>query len=193
MRSPPRCSAPCSCGGRTCSGVRARHPRNPRPRRSACTVTRSRTSRCSSPPSPSTRSSGPRSHRLQLSFLGGASTVTGSRFLLSTARAQILIDCGMFQGSPNETIRNRVPLGFEPKEVDAILVTHAHLDHCGLLPVAVKEGYAGPIYLTSATAELVEIVLLDSGRLQEEFSERHARWERRHPTEAVAADKGSEK
>ncbi len=130
---------------------------------------------------------------MQLSFLGGASTVTGSRFLLSTARAQILIDCGMFQGSPNETIRNRVPLGFEPKEVDAILVTHAHLDHCGLLPVAVKEGYAGPIYLTSATAELVEIVLLDSGRLQEEFSERHARWERRHPTEAVAADKGSEK
>ena len=130
---------------------------------------------------------------MQLSFLGGASTVTGSKFLLTTSRATVLIDCGMFQGSPNETIRNRVPLWFEPSTVDAILVTHAHLDHCGYLPVVVKEGYTGPIYLTSATAELVEIVLLDSGRLQEEFAERHSRWERRHPTEAIAADKGSER
>jgi metallo-beta-lactamase family protein len=130
---------------------------------------------------------------MHISFLGGASTVTGSRFLLATARARILIDCGMFQGSPNETIRNRVPMAFDPKTLDAILVTHAHLDHCGYLPVVVKEGFAGPIYLTSATAELVEIVLLDSGRLQEEFAERHARWERRHPVDAVEADKGSEK
>jgi Cft2 family RNA processing exonuclease len=93
----------------------------------------------------------------------------------------------MFQGSPNETIRNRVPLGFEPGELDAILVTHAHLDHCGMLPVVVREGFKGPIFLTSATAELTEIVLLDSGRLQEEFAKRHSRWERRHATEAVAA------
>jgi Cft2 family RNA processing exonuclease len=98
----------------------------------------------------------------------------------------------MFQGSPNETVRNRVPLGFDPSTLDAILVTHAHLDHCGYLPVVVKEGYAGPIYLTTATAELVEIVLLDSGKLQEEFAERHTRWVRRHPAEAIAADKGSE-
>src|SRR5690349_11079193 len=129
---------------------------------------------------------------MQLAFLGGASTVTGSKFLLTTSRARLLIDCGMFQGSPNETIRNRVPLGFDPKSLDAVLVTHAHLDHCGYLPVIVKEGYAGPIFLTSATAELVEIVLLDSGRLQEEFAERHSRWERRHPSEAIAADKGDE-
>jgi len=128
---------------------------------------------------------------LQLSFLGGASTVTGSKFLLTTARANILIDCGMFQGSPNETVRNRVPLGFDASTLDAVLITHAHLDHCGYLPVVVKEGYAGPIFLTSASAELVEIVLLDSGRLQEEFAERHSRWERRHPADAVAADKGS--
>ena len=129
---------------------------------------------------------------MQLSFLGGAATVTGSKFLLTTARARILIDCGMFQGSPNETVRNRVPLGFEPSTLDAVLVTHAHLDHCGYLPVVVKEGFAGPIYLTTATAELVEIVLLDSGRLQEEFAKRRSRWERRHPAEAVAADKGDE-
>src|SRR5215207_312590 len=130
--------------------------------------------------------------RMELRFLGGANTVTGSRFLLTTERSRVLIDCGMFQGSPNEVIRNRVPLGFEPTECDAILVTHAHLDHCGLLPVVVREGFSGPIYLTSATAELVEIVLLDSGRLQEEFAKRHDRWERRHPEKAEAADAETE-
>ena len=128
---------------------------------------------------------------MQLAFLGGASTVTGSRFLLTTERARVLVDCGMFQGSPNETIRNRVPLGFEPSKVDAILITHAHLDHCGLLPVVVREGFKGPIYLTSATAELVELVLLDSGRLQQEFAKRHSRWERRHEDEAVDHDEKS--
>ena len=125
---------------------------------------------------------------MHLQFLGGASTVTGSRFLLTTERAEVLIDCGMFQGSPNETVRNRVPLGMDAKKLDAILVTHAHLDHCGLLPMVVKAGFNGPIYLTTATAELVEIVLLDSGRLQEEFAKRHERWERRHPLDASSAD-----
>src|SRR5262245_16435858 len=128
---------------------------------------------------------------MHLSFLGGATTVTGSRFLLTTERARVLIDCGMFQGSPNEAIRNRVPMAFDPKAVDAILVTHAHLDHCGFLPVVVREGFRGPIYMTSATAELVEIVLLDSGRLQEEFAERHSRWERRHPEAVGEADEAS--
>jgi metallo-beta-lactamase family protein len=125
---------------------------------------------------------------MHLTFLGGAQTVTGSRFLLTTDRARVLVDCGMFQGSPNESIRNRVPLGFDPGSLDAILVTHAHLDHCGLLPIAVREGYHGPIFLTSATAELAELVLLDSGRLHEEFAKRHARWERRHPEKAVVDD-----
>jgi metallo-beta-lactamase family protein len=128
---------------------------------------------------------------MHLTFLGGATTVTGSRFLLTTGRARVLIDCGMFQGSPNEAIRNRVPLAFDPKAVDAILITHAHLDHCGFLPVVVREGFRGPIYMTSATAELVEIVLLDSGRLQEEFAERHSRWERRHPEAVPEADEST--
>ena len=84
--------------------------------------------------------------RMELTFLGGARTVTGSRYLLDTGRARVLIDCGMFQGSPNETVRNRVPLGFDPATIDAVLLTHAHLDHCGFLPVVVREGSAGPIY-----------------------------------------------
>ncbi len=124
---------------------------------------------------------------MDIHFLGGATTVTGSRFLLTTARARVLIDCGMFQGSPNEAIRNRIPLGFEPSELDAILLTHAHLDHCGLLPIAVREGFTGPIHATRGTIELANLVLLDSGRLHEEFAKRDARWERRHP-DRVAED-----
>jgi metallo-beta-lactamase family protein len=124
---------------------------------------------------------------MKIHFLGGATTVTGSRFLLTTERAGVLIDCGMFQGSPNESIRNRIPLGFDPARLDAILLTHAHLDHCGLLPLAVRQGYRGPIHATRGTIELANLVLLDSGRLHEEFAKREARWERRHP-DRVAAD-----
>src|ERR671930_204964 len=126
---------------------------------------------------------------MDLQFLGGATTVTGSRFLLTTSRAAVLVDCGMFQGSPNESIRNRIPLGFDPHELHAILVTHAHLDHCGLLPIAVREGFRGPIYATKGTIELAGLVLLDSGRLHEEFAKRDARWERRHPDRAAAEDR----
>jgi metallo-beta-lactamase family protein len=126
--------------------------------------------------------------RMEIHFLGGATTVTGSQFLLVTSRARVLIDCGLFQGSPNESVRNRVPLGFDPGTLDAILLTHAHLDHCGLIPHVVAEGFRGPIVATKATCELAELVLLDSGRLQEEFAKREARWERRHPDEAVADD-----
>ncbi len=125
---------------------------------------------------------------MEIHFLGGATTVTGSQFLLVTDRARILIDCGMFQGGPNESVRNRVPLGFDPKTLDAILLTHAHLDHCGLIPHVIAEGFDGPVYATSATVELAELVLLDSGHLQEEFAKREARWERRHPDEAVLDD-----
>ena len=100
---------------------------------------------------------------MKLHFLGGATTVTGSQFLLETDQARILVDCGMFQGGPNEAVRNRVPFGFDPKTLDAILLTHAHLDHCGLIPHVVDAGFTGPIYATRATCELAELVLLDSG------------------------------
>jgi metallo-beta-lactamase family protein len=118
---------------------------------------------------------------MDIHFLGGATTVTGSRFLVSTRRSRVLVDCGMFQGSPNEAVRNRLPLGFDPATVDALLLTHAHLDHCGLIPYVVAKGYRGPVYATHGTRELAELVLLDSGRLQQEFAKREARWERKHP------------
>lgn len=126
---------------------------------------------------------------MEIRFLGGATTVTGSQFLLTTDRARVLIDCGMFQGSPNEAVRNRIPFAFEPGDLDAVLLTHAHLDHCGLLPLLVKHGFRGPIRATPATIELASLVLLDSGRLHQEFAKREARWERRHPDEVEADDK----
>jgi metallo-beta-lactamase family protein len=126
---------------------------------------------------------------MDLHFLGGATTVTGSQFLLDTGRAKVLIDCGMFQGSPNESVRNRVPFAFKPSELDAVVLTHAHLDHCGLLPVLVREGFAGPIHCTAGTAELARLVMLDSGKLHEQFAKREARWEKRHPDQVEADDR----
>jgi metallo-beta-lactamase family protein len=123
-----------------------------------------------------------------LTFLGGAATVTGSQYLLETPRARVLIDCGLFQGLPNESIRNRVPPPYDPATLDAVVLTHAHLDHCGALPLLVKEGYPGSIYATLPTIELAGLVLLDSGRLHEEFAKREARWERRHPDRVEADD-----
>ncbi len=126
---------------------------------------------------------------MHIQFLGGATTVTGSQFLLVTARARVLIDCGMFQGSPNESIRNRIPFAYVPGELDTVLLTHAHLDHCGLLPLLVKSGYRGRIHATAGTIELATLVLLDSGKLHEEFAKRDARWEKHHPDKVAADDR----
>lgn len=126
---------------------------------------------------------------MHIDFLGGATTVTGSQFLLTTPRARVLIDCGMFQGSPNESVRNRIPFAFEPAELDGVVLTHAHLDHCGLLPLLVKGGYRGAIHATAGTVELATLVLLDSGHLHEEFAKREARWEKRNPDKVEADDR----
>ena len=117
---------------------------------------------------------------MELSFLGGATTVTGSQYLLDTGDARVLIDCGMFQGSPNETVRNRLPFAYDPREIDALLLTHAHLDHCGLIPHLVASGFDGLIHSTSGTVELGGLVLLDSAKLQTEFAKRAVRRERHH-------------
>jgi metallo-beta-lactamase family protein len=129
---------------------------------------------------------------MEIRFLGAANTVTGSQFLLITERAKILIDCGMFQGGPHEEMRNRVPLAYDPTSLDAIILTHAHLDHCGLIPHIVAEGFNGPIYATRGTIELASLVLLDSGKLQEEFAKRHRHWAAKNPDKAAREDQRDE-
>jgi metallo-beta-lactamase family protein len=103
-----------------------------------------------------------------LTFLGAAGTVTGSKFLVATDSARILVDAGLFQGLKALRRRNWDPLGVPATSVDAVVVSHAHLDHCGYLPALVRQGFKGPILLTADTAALAEIVLRDSAKLQME-------------------------
>jgi metallo-beta-lactamase family protein len=109
--------------------------------------------------------------RPAVTFLGGTGTVTGSRFLVETDDARVLLDCGLYQGVKELRLRNWAPFPVEPSTVDAVLLTHAHVDHCGYLPRLVSEGFAGPVYATLGTCELARIVLPDSGHLQEEDAE----------------------
>lgn len=118
-----------------------------------------------------------------LTFLGATGTVTGSRFLLETAHARVLIDVGLFQGLKDLRLRNRARFQVDPASIDAVVVTHAHLDHIGYAPALVAAGFRGPIYLTARTAQLGEIVLDDSARLQEEetdYANRHG-FSKHHP------------
>ncbi|MFP4513211.1 MAG: MBL fold metallo-hydrolase [Acidimicrobiales bacterium] len=103
-----------------------------------------------------------------LTFLGAAETVTGSRFLVDTPEARVLVDCGMFQGLKRLRLRNWEPFPVDPGTIDAVVITHAHVDHVGFLPALVRDGFAGPVHATAGTRALAGIVLPDSGRLQEE-------------------------
>ena len=105
---------------------------------------------------------------MEITFLGATSTVTGSRYLVSSGRERILVDCGLFQGLKQLRLRNREPFPADPRAIDSVIVSHAHLDHSGYLPVLVRDGFRGPVYCTPATAELLGILLPDSGHLQEE-------------------------
>lgn len=104
----------------------------------------------------------------KIQFLGAAGTVTGSRFLLSHGKTKVLVDCGLFQGLKELRLRNWKPLPIDAAEVDAVVLTHAHLDHCGYIPRLVKEGFRGKIYATKYTTKLADIILRDSARIQEE-------------------------
>lgn len=105
---------------------------------------------------------------MKLTFLGAAGTVTGSKYLLETDSKCILIDCGLFQGRKENRQRNWDEPPFDVKSIDAVVLTHAHIDHTGYIPVLAKRGYRGPVYCTPATRELCSILLPDSGYLQEE-------------------------
>ncbi len=101
---------------------------------------------------------------MKLTFLGAAHEVTGSSMLLEACGRRMLIDCGMEQGPD---IYENQPLPLAPGELDAILLTHAHIDHSGLIPLMVKQGFSGPIYATTATSQLCSIMLRDSAHIQE--------------------------
>jgi metallo-beta-lactamase family protein len=103
-----------------------------------------------------------------LQFLGGSHTVTGSKYLVNTGKTRFLLDCGMFQGSKELRLRNWGELPVKPSSLDHIFITHAHIDHIGMLPVFVREGFQGPIWCTPETLELTEINLTDAAHLQEE-------------------------
>ncbi len=109
---------------------------------------------------------------MKLTFLGGAGTVTGSKTLLEIGYKKILIDCGLFQGLKELRLKNWDTLPIDLNNLNLVILTHAHLDHSGYLPLLVKNGYKGKIYCTSATKDLTEIILLDSGKIQEEDTER---------------------
>jgi metallo-beta-lactamase family protein len=106
----------------------------------------------------------------KLTFLGAAGTVTGSKYLVEAANKRLLVDCGIFQGTPELSDRNYKPLPTDPKSFDYLVLTHAHLDHTGLLPRLVSDGYRGPIFANPATIELATLLLKDSAHLQEEDS-----------------------
>lgn len=114
---------------------------------------------------------------MNIQFLGAAQTVTGSRTLLSRGKTRILVDAGLFQGYKHLRLKNREPFPIPVEEISAILLTHAHLDHSGYLPVLVKNGFRGKIFATPATIDLCRVLLTDSGHLQEEeanYANRHS-------------------
>ena len=103
-----------------------------------------------------------------ITFWGGVGTVTGSKYLIDTGKARVLVDCGLFQGFKELRERNWQEPPFDPRSLNAVLITHAHIDHTGYLPRLVKQGFHDPVYCSRGTADLLKIMLPDSGRLQEE-------------------------
>jgi metallo-beta-lactamase family protein len=123
-----------------------------------------------------------------LRFLGAARTVTGSRYLVDSGSAKVLVDCGLFQERALRA-RNYEPFAVPPAEVNAVILTHAHVDHCGYLPRMVRQGFAGPVYCTEATAELARIILLDTAHIEKEDAEFKAQ---RHEREGRGGERDVE-
>jgi metallo-beta-lactamase family protein len=108
---------------------------------------------------------------MKLTFLGAAGEVTGSSFLVETADTAFLVDCGMFQGGRDADVKNHARFGFAPEALDFVLLTHAHIDHSGLLPRLADQGFRGPVYATPATCDLLEVMLADSAHIQQREQE----------------------
>lgn len=136
-----------------------------------------------------------KNNNIRIQFLGGAETVTGSKILVEYNNKRILIDCGLFQGLKKLRLQNRAPFPIAPASIDAVLLTHAHLDHCGYLPLLVKKGFKGEIHCTPPTRDLTEIILKDSGKIQEEEAERANRYgyTKHHPAKPIYTIKDAEK
>ncbi|MFJ9847499.1 MBL fold metallo-hydrolase RNA specificity domain-containing protein [Kitasatospora sp. NPDC101155] len=129
-----------------------------------------------------------------LTFLGGVGTVTGSKFLVETDHARLMIDCGLFQGLAELRRLNRRPLPLDPADVRAVVLTHAHLDHCGYLPRLVRDGFRGPVLTTPDTARIAELILRDSAHLLREEAD-HANehgWSKHRPAQPLYDDKDVE-
>ncbi|MCR5482586.1 MAG: MBL fold metallo-hydrolase [Clostridia bacterium] len=108
---------------------------------------------------------------MKIQFCGAASGVTGSCHLITTEKYKVLLDCGQFQGGKTEEKKNYEPFPFNPAEIDCVILSHAHIDHCGRIPLLTKYGFNGKIYCTDATADLVEVMLKDSGYIHEKEAE----------------------
>ena len=131
---------------------------------------------------------------MELTFLGATETVTGSKYLIKINGNKILVDCGLFQGQKELRLRNWASLPINPANIDAVLITHAHIDHTGYLPLLVKNGFKGPIYATQGTFDLCSILLPDSGYLQEEDAKRANRYHysKHHPALPLYTKKDAE-
>ena len=136
--------------------------------------------------------------QIKITFLGAARNVTGSRFLVEAGGSRVLVDCGLYQERDLRE-RNWEVFTFPPGDIDAVLLTHAHLDHCGMLPKLVREGFRGKVHCTPATAEIAQIILLDSAHIQEEDAaykkKRHRREKRKspHPYEPLYTTEDAER
>lgn len=132
---------------------------------------------------------------MELTFMGATGTVTGSKYLIQHNNTTILVDCGLFQGYKELRLRNWRPLPVAPQSIDAVLLTHAHIDHSGYLPLLVKNGFSGPIYATKATFDLCAILLPDSGHIHEEDAKRANKYgySKHHPALPLYTQKDAEK
>jgi metallo-beta-lactamase family protein len=132
---------------------------------------------------------------MRLTFAGAAGTVTGSRYILDSGERRLLLDCGLFQGFKQLRLRNWAKFPVSPRRIDAVVLSHAHLDHSGYLPALARDGFDGPIYATQATRELCEILLRDSAHLQEDeaqYANRHG-FSKHAPAEPLYTMKDAER